>query len=128
MSIPAEEWTSQSVTIHAQQSDLPGYKYCLQKLRHSVHPCTPSIACTCCTCSNHGAVIFPILFFSALFVLFVASFEADASEGLSFMHSVGIIHCDHKLVNTLICRADGPMGFVGKVTDPGVWCGESGFG
>ena len=72
--------------------------------------------------------IFPILFFSALFVLFVARFEADASEGLSFMHSVGIIHCDHKLVNTLICRADGPMGFVGKVTDPGVWCGVSGFG
>ena len=35
---------------------------------------------------------------------FVARFEADASEGLSYMHSVGIVHCDHKLVNTLFCR------------------------
>ena len=51
---------------------------------------------------------------------FVARFEADASEGLSYMHSVGIVHCDHKLVNTLFCRREGPAGFVGKVADPGL--------
>ena len=37
-----------------------------------------------------------------VFVLFVASFEADASEGLSYMHIVGIVHCHHKLANTLV--------------------------
>ena len=61
-------------------------------------------------------------------VLFVASFEADATEGLHYMHGAGIIHCDHKLQNVLICRSSTPMGFIGKVTDPGVWYGESGFG
>ncbi|CAM9460144.1 unnamed protein product [Laminaria digitata] len=35
-----------------------------------------------------------------------------------------MVHCDHKLGNTLICRSDGPTGFVGKVTDPGLWCGN----
>ena len=57
---------------------------------------------------------------------FFVSFEADATEGLSYMHGLGIVHCDHKLENTLICKSDGPTGFVGKVTDPGLWCGESG--
>lgn len=61
-------------------------------------------------------------------MVFAASFAADASEGLSYMHSVGVVHCDHKLVNTLVCRSNGPARFVGKVTDPGVWCGESRFG
>lgn len=68
---------------------------------------------------------------STLFVVvvsFLVSFEADATEGLSYMHGLGIVHCDHKLENTLVCRTDGPTGFVGKVTDPGLWCGESGFG
>ena len=58
----------------------------------------------------------------------VASFEADATDGLHYMHSVGVVHCDVKLENTLICRSGGPTGFVGKVTDPGLWCGESEFG
>ncbi|CAM9200982.1 unnamed protein product, partial [Laminaria digitata] len=53
-------------------------------------------------------------------------FQADATEGLHHIHGAGIIHCDVKLENTLICRCDGPTGFVGKVTDPGLWCGESG--
>lgn len=70
---------------------------------------------------------FPFFFFLALFALFVVSFEADATEGLSYMHSLGIIHCDHKLENTLVCRSDCPTGFVGKVTDPGLWCGEFKF-
>ncbi|CAM9930853.1 unnamed protein product, partial [Laminaria digitata] len=48
---------------------------------------------------------------------------ADGTEGLSFMHSLGVVHCDQKLVNVLVCRGDGPGGFVGKITDPGVWCG-----
>lgn len=61
-------------------------------------------------------------------MLRVASFEADATEGLSFMHKEGLIHCDVKVENTLICRSEGPGGFVAKVTDPGLWCGESGFG
>ena len=61
-------------------------------------------------------------------MLFVASFEADATEALHYMHGSSIVHCDHKLPNILICRSGGPMGFVGKVTDPGVWYGESGFG
>lgn len=59
---------------------------------------------------------------------FLISFEADATEGLSYMHDLGMVHCDHKLENTLVCRADGPTGFVGKVTDPGLWCGESELG
>lgn len=63
-----------------------------------------------------------------VFVLFVTSFEANASEGLSYMHSVGIVHCHHKQANILVCRRDDPAGFVGKVADPGFWCGESGFG
>eukprot|EP00904_Undaria_pinnatifida_P013167 jgi/Undpi1/8981/HiC_scaffold_26.g11442.m1 len=50
-------------------------------------------------------------------------FEADASEGLSHMHRAGVIHCDHKPQNVLICRCDGPTGFVAKVTDLGLWCG-----
>ena len=61
-------------------------------------------------------------------VLFVASLQADGTQGLHFMHGAGFIHCDVKLANTLICRSDGPTGFVGKVTDPGLWCGESGCG
>ncbi|CAN0587485.1 unnamed protein product [Laminaria digitata] len=44
------------------------------------------------------------------------------------MHDKGVIHCDVKLENTLICRCDGPTGFVAKVTDPGLWCGALGFG
>lgn len=60
-------------------------------------------------------------------MLRVSSFEADATEGLGFMHGLGMVHCDHKLGNTLICRSDGPTGFVGKITDPGLWCGESGY-
>ena len=44
------------------------------------------------------------------------------------MHSVGMVHCDHKLVNTLLCRSEDPAGFVDKVADPGLWCDESGFG
>ncbi|CAN0566405.1 unnamed protein product, partial [Laminaria digitata] len=52
----------------------------------------------------------------------VASFQADATQGLHHMHGAGVIHCDVKLDNTLICRSDGPTGFVGKVTDPGCWC------
>lgn len=47
--------------------------------------------------------------------------QADATEGLHCMHGAGIVHCDHKLHNVLICRSGGPMGFVAKVTDPGVW-------
>lgn len=61
-------------------------------------------------------------------MLFLASFEADATEALAHMHSMGVVHCDHKLANILICRSDAPGGFVGKVTDPGVWCGESRIG
>ena len=61
-------------------------------------------------------------------VLILASFEADATLGLHYMHTVGFIHCDVKLENTLICRSGGPTRFVGKVTDPGLWCGESEFG
>lgn len=73
--------------------------------------------------------MFPsFVLFYAICVVVVVSFEADATEGLSYMHDLGMIHCDHKLENTLVCRADGPTGFVGKVTDPGLWCGESGFG
>ena len=60
-------------------------------------------------------------------VLILASFEADATLGLHYMHTDGFIHCDVKLENTLICRSGGPTRFVGKVTDPGLWCGESGF-
>ena len=60
-------------------------------------------------------------------VLFVASFEADAKPGLRCMHTVGFIHCNVKLESPLICPSGGPTGFVGKVTDPGLWCGESGF-
>lgn len=56
------------------------------------------------------------------------SFEADATEGLQYMHGADIIHCDHKLQNVLICRSGGPMGFVGKLTDAAVWHGESGLG
>lgn len=57
-------------------------------------------------------------------VMLASSLEADSTEGLAYMHDRGIIHCDVKLANTLICRADGPGGFVGKLTDPGVWLGE----
>eukprot|EP00904_Undaria_pinnatifida_P005187 jgi/Undpi1/1799/HiC_scaffold_12.g05186.m1 len=56
-------------------------------------------------------------------LLCYAIFEADATEALAHMHSMGVVHCDHKLANILICRSDAPGGFVGKVTDPGVWCG-----
>ena len=59
-------------------------------------------------------------------VWFVARLEADATEGLHHIHSEGIVHCDVKLENTLIFRSDCPTGFVAKVTDPGLWCGESG--
>lgn len=59
--------------------------------------------------------------------LFEASIEADATEALHFMHGSDIVHCDHKLPNILICRSGGPTEFVGKITDPGVWYGESGF-
>lgn len=52
----------------------------------------------------------------------MASFQADATEGLHHMHSVTIIHCDQQFDNTLIRRPDGPKGFVGKVTDPTQWC------
>ena len=61
-------------------------------------------------------------------MLFVVSFEADASEGLSYMYIVGIVHCHHQRANTLVCRRDDPAGFIGKVADPGLWCGESGVG
>lgn len=43
------------------------------------------------------------------------------------MHGKGVIHCDVKLDNTLVCRGNGPGGFVGKLADPGLWCGESGL-
>lgn len=74
---------------------------------------------------KHHALFSPFIFLVT--ALFVASFEADATEGLHFMHGAGIVRGDHKLHNILICRSDGPAGFVGEVTDPGVWCGESGF-
>lgn len=69
--------------------------------------------------------LFACFVFLVMFVLFADSVEADATEGLSFLHDNGMVHCDHKLINTLVCRSDGPSGFVGKVTDPGLWCGEA---
>lgn len=51
-------------------------------------------------------------------------FEADAAEGLAYMHGLGLVHCDHKMQNTLICLSDGPERFIGKLTDPGLCCGE----
>jgi len=47
-------------------------------------------------------------------VLFLASFEADATDGLRYMHGVGVIHCDHTVDKALMCRSDGPTGLVGK--------------
>lgn len=49
--------------------------------------------------------------------MFVTSFEADATEGLQQMHSIGITNCGRTLGNTLIYRCDGPAGKVDKVTD-----------
>lgn len=66
----------------------------------------------------------PVTFFFLVRVGCGHSFEADASEGLSHMHRAGVVHCDHKPQNVLICRCDGPTGFVAKVTDLGLWCGE----
>lgn len=67
-------------------------------------------------------------FLGAMYTLHMDSFEADATEGLNHMHDAGVVHCDHKLENVLICRSDDPTGFVAKVTDPGIWCGESTIG
>lgn len=75
---------------------------------------------------HHGALL--ACFASLYAAFFVASFEADAAEGLSYIHGKGIVHCDVKLDNTLVCRSNGPAGYVGKITDLGLWCGESGFG
>lgn len=101
-----------------------GYKYCLGIA--FIRARLPVLALVVRV--QNMAPSFAYFVFLAIFVLFVASFEADASEGLAYMHSVGIVHCDLKLANTLVCRSDDPAGFIGKVADPGCWCGESGFG
>ena len=49
--------------------------------------------------------------------MFVTNLEADATESLQHMHSIGVINCDRKLDNTLIYRSNGPTGKVVKVTD-----------
>ena len=100
-----------------------GGTYRLRSLQHGLHPCSPSCALTY---KEHVPHFFTCFVFFAV-VLILASFEADATLGLHYMHTVGFIHCDVKLENTLICRSGGPTRFVGKVTDPGLWCGESGF-
>lgn len=65
---------------------------------------------------NHDVLQNSCFFLDAALV--VVSFKADATEGLQYIHSVGVINCDHNLDNTLMCHSDGPMGFVGKVTEP----------
>lgn len=58
----------------------------------------------------------------------MSSFEADATVGLAYMHKKGIVHLDQKLANTLVCSSpDKPSGFIGKVVDLGLCCGELGY-
>lgn len=55
------------------------------------------------------------------------SLEADATAGLAYMHDCDMVHVDHKMENTLVCTSpDSSWGFVGKIADPGLCCGELG--
>ena len=76
-----------------------GGTYRLRSLQHGLHPCSPSCALTY---KEHVPHFFTCFVFFAV-VLILASFEADATLGLHYMHTVGFIHCDVKLENTLIC-------------------------
>lgn len=54
----------------------------------------------------------------------VRRFLADGAEGLQHFNEHGICVNDFKQDNIIVCHADNPCGFVGKLADPGLWCGK----
>eukprot|EP00904_Undaria_pinnatifida_P005241 jgi/Undpi1/1847/HiC_scaffold_12.g05234.m1 len=53
----------------------------------------------------------------------IIGFLADGAQGLQHFNEHGICVNDFKQDNIIVCHANNPSGFIGKLADPGLWCG-----